>query len=89
MPPVADDLLKRLRLLSGFHMGTDLVSRLADAERYQEQQRQALAEAADEIERLRACCKATPPRRATARKPSVARPAPKDPSRSVGRGISS
>jgi hypothetical protein len=61
MPASADELLKRLRLLSGFHMGVDLVSRLADAERYQEQQRQALAEAADEIERLRARCKDTPP----------------------------
>jgi uncharacterized small protein (DUF1192 family) len=41
-------------LLSGYHMGTDLVDRLAHGERVQRQQRDALAQAADEIERLTA-----------------------------------
>jgi hypothetical protein len=35
-------------------MGTDLADRLAHAERTQKQQREALAQAADEIERLAA-----------------------------------
>jgi predicted trehalose synthase len=47
-------LAKHLRLLSGCHLGTDLVQRLADAEQAQRQQRDALAQAADEIERLTA-----------------------------------
>jgi hypothetical protein len=47
-------LANHLRLVSGYHMGTDLVQRLADAERTQRQQRDALAQAADEIERLTA-----------------------------------
>jgi len=55
------DLPNRLRHLAALHMGTDLAARMAEAEQYQEQQRQALAEAADEIERLRARCKETPP----------------------------
>jgi ABC-type transporter Mla subunit MlaD len=48
------ELANHLRLLSGYHMGTDLVDRLATAERSQKQQREALAQAADEIERLTA-----------------------------------
>jgi predicted trehalose synthase len=48
------ELANHLRLLSGYHMGTDLVDRLASAERMQRQQRDALAQAADEIERLTA-----------------------------------
>jgi predicted trehalose synthase len=48
------ELANHLRLVSGYHMGTDLVQRLADAERTQRQQRDALAQAADEIERLTA-----------------------------------
>jgi predicted trehalose synthase len=48
------ELANHLRLLSGYHMGTDLVDRLASAERMQRQQREALAQAADEIERLTA-----------------------------------
>jgi hypothetical protein len=48
------ELANHLRLLSGYHMGTDLVDRLTAAERFQRQQREALAQAADEIERLTA-----------------------------------
>jgi cell division protein FtsB len=47
-------LANHLRLLSGCHLGTDLAERLAQAERVQHQQRDALAQAADEIERLTA-----------------------------------
>jgi predicted trehalose synthase len=47
-------LANHLRLVSGYHMGTDLVDRIAHAERAQRQQRDALAQAADEIERLTA-----------------------------------
>jgi hypothetical protein len=48
------ELANHLRLLSGYHLGTDLVERLASAERAQRQQREALEQAADEIERLTA-----------------------------------
>jgi hypothetical protein len=48
------ELTNHLRLLSGYHMGTDLMDRLTAAERFQRQQREALAQAADEIERLTA-----------------------------------
>jgi uncharacterized small protein (DUF1192 family) len=48
------ELTNHLRLLSGYHLGTDLLDRLAAAERFQRQQCQALAQAADEIERLTA-----------------------------------
>jgi hypothetical protein len=48
------ELANHLRLVSGYHMGTDLVDRIAHAERVQRQQRDALAKAADEIERLTA-----------------------------------
>jgi BMFP domain-containing protein YqiC len=48
------ELTNHLRLLSGYHMGTDLIDRLTAAERFQKQQREALAQAADEIERLTA-----------------------------------
>ena len=48
------ELANHLRLLSGYHLGTDLVDRLAAAERFQRQQRDALAMAADEVERLNA-----------------------------------
>jgi len=57
------ELTNHLRLLSGYHLGTDLLDRLAAAERFQRQQCQALAQAADEIERLTAelqACKAQP-----------------------------
>ena len=46
------ELVNHLRLLSGYHLGTDLVDRLAAAERTQGQQREALAKAADRIEEL-------------------------------------
>jgi hypothetical protein len=46
------ELTNHLRLLSGYHLGTDLIDRLTAAERFQKQQREALANAADEIERL-------------------------------------
>jgi hypothetical protein len=48
------ELTNHLRLLASHHMGTDLADRLAQAERTQRQQREALAQAADEIERLTA-----------------------------------
>jgi hypothetical protein len=48
------ELTNHLRLLSGYHLGTDLIDRLTAAERCQRQQREALAQAADEIERLTA-----------------------------------
>jgi len=48
------ELTNHLRLLSGYHLGTDLIDRLTAAERFQKQQREALALAADEIERLTA-----------------------------------
>jgi hypothetical protein len=48
------ELANHLRLLSGYHLGTDLIDRLTAAERFQRQQREALAQAADEIERLTA-----------------------------------
>jgi len=48
------ELTNHLRLLASYHMGTDLADRLAHAERTQRQQREALAQAADEIERLTA-----------------------------------
>ena len=44
----------RLRTLAQFHSGTDLKARLADAEDIIRQQREGLAWAADEIERLTA-----------------------------------
>jgi hypothetical protein len=46
------ELTNHLRLLSGYHLGTDLIDRLTAAERFQKQQREALVQAADEIERL-------------------------------------
>jgi len=57
------ELVNHLRLVSGYHMGTDIVDRIAHAERVQRQQRDALAQAASEIERLTAeleVCKRTP-----------------------------
>jgi hypothetical protein len=48
------ELTNHLRLLASYHMGTDLADRLAHAERTQRQQREALVQAADEIERLTA-----------------------------------
>ncbi len=47
-------LANHLRLLSGYHIGADLLERLSHAEQGQRQQREALTQAADEIERLTA-----------------------------------
>lgn len=47
-------LTNHLRLLSGYHLGTDLIDRLTAAERFQKQQREALAQAAERIEQLEA-----------------------------------
>ena len=41
-----------LRMLAGYHIGTDLVERLAWAEQCQAKQREALAKAADRIDEL-------------------------------------
>jgi hypothetical protein len=46
------ELLNHLRLVASYHMGTDLLDRLAHAERVQRQQREALNMAADRIEQL-------------------------------------
>lgn len=48
------ELINHLRLLSGYHLGTDLLDRLAAAERFQRQQCEALKHAADRIEQLQA-----------------------------------
>lgn len=48
------ELINHLRLLSGYHLGTDLLDRLAAAERFQRQQCEALKTAADRIEQLQA-----------------------------------
>ena len=48
------ELLNHLRLVASYHMGTDLLDRLAHAELVQRQQRDALNQAADRIEQLQA-----------------------------------
>ena len=48
------ELANRLRILAGYHMGTDLQDRIASAERFQRQQAAALREAADRIDQLEA-----------------------------------
>jgi BMFP domain-containing protein YqiC len=48
------ELANHLRLLGGYHLGLDIIDRLQAAERFQRQQREALARAAEEIERLMA-----------------------------------
>lgn len=48
------ELANHLRLLGGYHLGLDIIDRLQSAERFQRQQREALAQAAEEIERLAA-----------------------------------
>lgn len=50
---MTDNLIAKCRLLACYHGGTDLIDRLTAAFAAQEAQRAALAEAADEIERLR------------------------------------
>jgi len=49
-----EDRLTHLRALAGYHAGTDLPERLAHAERIIADQRDGLAWAVDEIDRLRA-----------------------------------
>ena len=44
----------QLRLVASYHMGTDIIDRLGFAERVQRQQRDALTQAADLIDSLRA-----------------------------------
>ena len=61
------ELANHLRLLSGYHFGLDIIDRLSAAERFQRQQREALAMAADRIEELEAEVART---RATAPKPA-------------------
>lgn len=48
------ELVNHLRLVASYHMGTDLLDRLAHAERVQRQQREALHQASDRIEQLQA-----------------------------------
>ena len=48
------ELVNHLRLVASYHMGTDLLDRLTDAQRVQQQQREALNLAADRIEHLEA-----------------------------------
>ena len=48
------ELVNHLRLVASYHMGTDLIDRVALAERVQRQQREALNQAADRIEQLEA-----------------------------------
>lgn len=49
-----EDKLHHLRALAGYHAGTDLLERLAHAERIMADQRAGLVWAVEEIERLRA-----------------------------------
>ena len=44
----------QLRLVASYHMGTDILDRLGFADRVQRQQREALNQAADLIDSLRA-----------------------------------
>lgn len=46
------EMVRHLRLIASYHMGTDLLERLGHAERVQAQQREALNQAADRIEQL-------------------------------------
>ena len=46
-------LVARLRDVAEYHLGNDLIDRMRNAAYWQELQRVALADAADEIDRLR------------------------------------
>ena len=46
-------LVARLRDVAEYSFGSDLISRMQEAAYFQQMQRQALTEAADEIDRLR------------------------------------
>lgn len=49
-----DDLPKQLRAIGGYHWGVDIADRVATAVAWQKRQAELMAQAADEIERLRA-----------------------------------
>lgn len=49
-----NDLTAQLRAVSGYHWGVDLPERVAAAVAWQKRQAELMAQAADEIERLRA-----------------------------------
>jgi len=46
-------LVARLRDVAEYHLGNDIIGRMQEAAYFQQMQRQALTEAADEIDRLR------------------------------------
>jgi hypothetical protein len=46
-------LVARLRDVAEYHLGNDLIGRMQEAAYFQQMQRAALTEAADEIDRLR------------------------------------
>lgn len=46
------EFARHLRTVANYHLGIDLAARLADAQQFQNQQRQALEEAAGRIEEL-------------------------------------
>ena len=46
-------LVARLRDVAEYHLGNDIIGRMQEAAYFQQMQRQALNEAADEIDRLR------------------------------------
>ena len=46
-------LTARLRDVAEYHLGNDIIGRMQEAAYFQQMQRQALTEAADEIDRLR------------------------------------
>lgn len=48
------DLPLELRAVAGYHWGVDLPERVAHAVKWQKRQAELMAQAADEIERLRA-----------------------------------
>ena len=49
-----DDLPKQLRAIGGYHWGVDIADRVAAAVAWQKRQAELMAQAADEIERLKA-----------------------------------
>lgn len=51
---MSGDLPRQLRAIGGYHWGTDLHDRVATAVAWQKRQAELMAQAADEIERLRA-----------------------------------
>ena len=51
--PQRAGLVARLRDVAEYHLGNDIIGRMQEAAYFQQMQRQALTEAADEIDRLR------------------------------------